>query len=314
MIASHISRRSTHSLPAQADVVPIVSRSPSTRRSPSARRRSADRPGSREGLVAARPPTERVRTRAAFGRNVVGESVGDAISPYDARDADPPVDLAASSVDAGMDCPRRRLCRPLPPRQLVDVRESTGNADIALLILAAVLVVAMSRRPGPVVVAAGSAALSYDFFHTVPYHSFTIANGNDQVATLVLGLLALGIGLAATRAARSYEELVLIVAVATMSQAVPEPARLIVSHSGLDACLAVLVFVTALSIPISAFASLGSHLRRIGVAICWDAGASGARVGGLTTGRRRGLAPRSAGGWPRSHGDRLGRRGVIGRR
>ena len=150
---------------------------------------------------------------------------------------------------------------------LVDVRESTGNADIALLILAAVLVVAMSRRPGPVVVAAGSAALSYDFFHTVPYHSFTIANGNDQVATLVLGLLALGIGLAATRAARSYEELVLIVAVATMSQAVPEPARLIVSHSGLDACLAVLVFVTALSIPISAFASLGSHLRRIGVAI-----------------------------------------------
>src|SRR5271165_2428288 len=150
---------------------------------------------------------------------------------------------------------------------LVQVRGSVSNTDVALLILSTVLVVATSGRLPAVVVAAASAALSYDYFHTVPYHSFTIANGNDRVATLVLGLLGLLIGLVATRAARAYEELVLIVAVAALSQAVPQPARLLVNHSGLDVCLAVLVFVTALTIPPSALARLGAQARRISAAV-----------------------------------------------
>ncbi len=150
---------------------------------------------------------------------------------------------------------------------LVQVRGSVSNTDIALLILSTVLLVATSRRLPAVVVAAASAALSYDYFHTLPYHSFTIANGNDRVATLVLGLLGLMIGLVATRAARAYEELVLIVAVAALSQAVPQPARLLVNHSALDVCLGVLVFVTALTIPPSALTRLGAQTRRIGTAI-----------------------------------------------
>ena len=150
---------------------------------------------------------------------------------------------------------------------LVRVRGSVTNADIGLLILASVLLVSVSGRRVAVVVAAGSAALSYDYFHTVPYHSFTIANGNDRIATLTLGLLALGVGLVASHAARAYEELVLIVGVAVLSQAVPGPARLVVDHSGLDVCLAVLVLVTALSIPPAAFRSLGALGGRLVAAL-----------------------------------------------
>ena len=150
---------------------------------------------------------------------------------------------------------------------LVQVRGSVPNADIALLILAAVLVVAASGRSGAVVVAAGSAALSYDYFHTLPYHSLTIANRNDVITTVVLGFLGLVIGLVAARAAGRYEELVLVVAVGALSQAVPGPARLVVNHQGLDVCLTVLVFVTALSIPTSALASLGAKTRRLAVAL-----------------------------------------------
>jgi predicted Na+-dependent transporter len=150
---------------------------------------------------------------------------------------------------------------------LVQVRGSVPNADIALLILAAVLVVAASGRSGAVVVAAGSAALSYDYFHTLPYHSLTIANHNDVITTVVLGFLGLVIGLVAARAAGRYEELVLVVAVGALSQAVPGPARLAVNHQGLDVCLSVLVFVTALSIPTSALASLGAKTRRLAVAL-----------------------------------------------
>ena len=150
---------------------------------------------------------------------------------------------------------------------LVQARGAVPNTDIALVILATVLVVAASHRTSAVVLAAGSAALSYDFFHTTPYHSFRIANGNDVVATVVVGLLGLAIGLAAARAARSSDELVLIVAAAALSQAVPQPARLLVNHRALDACLAVLVFVTALGIPAAALVEVRHLRRRLGGAI-----------------------------------------------
>lgn len=142
-------------------------------------------------------------------------------------------------------------------------RGSASNGDVALLLLAAVLVVAIGGRPGPVVAAAGSAALAYDFFHTRPYHSLTIANSNDVIATVVLGLVALAIGVVATRAARAADEVVLVVGVAAFSQAVPEPARVVLDHRGLDACLAALVLVTALTIPLSRVTALRHQSRRL---------------------------------------------------
>jgi len=156
------------------------------------------------------------------------------------------------------------LAAPAGAAALLELaRGSVSNGDVALLLLAAVLVVAVGGRAGPVVVAAGSATLAYDYFHTKPYHSLSIANGNDVVATLALGLVALGIGLAATHAARAAEEVVLVVGVAVFSQAVPEPARLVLDHRGLDAALAALVLVTALTIPLSRMLTLRHRSRRL---------------------------------------------------
>jgi len=146
---------------------------------------------------------------------------------------------------------------------LVRVRGTVHNTDIALTIIAAVLVVAISGRRWAAALAALSAAVSYDYFHTVPYHSFVIANRNDAVATVVLGLLALAVGQIAARASGAHVELVLLVGAAVLSQAVPEPARFLVDHWGLDVALAVLVFATALAIPPSAFRGLAASATRL---------------------------------------------------
>jgi predicted Na+-dependent transporter len=150
---------------------------------------------------------------------------------------------------------------------LVTVRGTVHNTDIALLITGAVLVIALSGRRSAAAVAALSAAVSYDYFHTVPYHSFAIANGNDAVATVVLGLLALIVGQIAARASDTHIELVLLVGAAVLSQAVPEPARFLVDHRGLDASLAVLVFATALAIPPSAFRGISASAGRVAAAL-----------------------------------------------
>jgi predicted Na+-dependent transporter len=154
---------------------------------------------------------------------------------------------------------------------LVTVRGSVPNTDIALIIIGAVLVVATSGRRSAAAVAAASAALSYDYFHTVPYHSLTIANRNDAVATLVLGLLALGVGQIAARASDTHIELVLIAGAAVLSQAVPEPARFLVDHRGLDASLALLVFATALAVRPAAFMGLAAQGPRLVAALATSA-------------------------------------------
>jgi predicted Na+-dependent transporter len=150
---------------------------------------------------------------------------------------------------------------------LVAIRGTVPNTDIGLLILAAVLVVAVSGRRWAAAVAAVSAAVSFDYFHTMPYHSLTIANRNDAVATLVLGVLALGVGQIAVGASESHIELVMVVGAAVLSQAVPEPARILVDHRALDVSLFVLVFATALTIAPSAFRGLASSGTRIAAAI-----------------------------------------------
>src|ERR1700693_3659239 len=132
---------------------------------------------------------------------------------------------------------------------LVTVRGTVPNTDIALLITAAVIVVATSGRRSAAAVAALSAAVSFDYFHTLPYHSLTIANRDDALATLVLGILALTVGQIAARAADAHIELVLLVGAVVLTKAVPEPARFLVDHRGLDVSLAVLVFATAIAIP-----------------------------------------------------------------
>lgn len=150
---------------------------------------------------------------------------------------------------------------------LVDVRGTVPNADIALIITGAVVIVATSGRRSAAAVAACSATLGYDYFHTVPYHSLTIANRNDALATIVLGVVAFTVGQIAARASDTHIELVLLVGAVVLSQAVPEPARFLVDHRGLDVSLAVLVFATAVAIPPSAFAGLTARAGRLVVAL-----------------------------------------------
>jgi predicted Na+-dependent transporter len=150
---------------------------------------------------------------------------------------------------------------------LVSVRGTVPNTDIALLITAAVIVVATSGRRSAAAVAALSAAVSFDYFHTLPYHSLSIANRNDALATLVLGLLALVVGQIAARASDSHVELVLVAGAAVLSQAVPEPARFLVDHQGLDVSLAVLVFATAIAVPPTAFRRLTTNAGRLVAAV-----------------------------------------------
>jgi predicted Na+-dependent transporter len=150
---------------------------------------------------------------------------------------------------------------------LVGERGTVPNADIALLITGVVVVVATSGRRSAAAVAALSATIGYDYFHTRPYHSLTISTRNDALATLVLGMLALVVGQIAARAADTHIELVLLVGAVVLSQAVPEPARFLVDHRGLDVSLAVLVFATAVAIPPSAFRGLTVHAGRLVVAL-----------------------------------------------
>jgi predicted Na+-dependent transporter len=150
---------------------------------------------------------------------------------------------------------------------LVAARGTVPSTDIALLLIASVLVVALSGRRSAAAVAAVSAAVSYDYLHTTPYHSFTIANHNDAVATLVLGLLALALGQLAARAADTHTELVFVAGAVVLSQAVPQPARFLVDHRGLDVALAVLVFTTALTVSQTAFGGVAANAGRALVAL-----------------------------------------------
>jgi predicted Na+-dependent transporter len=154
---------------------------------------------------------------------------------------------------------------------LVTVREEVSNTDIALLLTGAVLMIALSGRRSAAAVAAVSAAVSFDYFHTVPYHSFTIANRNDALTTLVLGLLALALGQIAASAADAYSEVVFVAAAVVLSQAVPQPARFLVDHRGLDITLIILVFATALTVAPSAFGGLAASARRLVAALACTA-------------------------------------------
>jgi predicted Na+-dependent transporter len=150
---------------------------------------------------------------------------------------------------------------------LVVVRGTVSNTDIALLQIAAVLAIATSGRRSATALAALGTALSFDYLHTLPYHWRTIANRNDMLATVVLGLLALVVGQIAVRASATHIELVLVAVAAVLSQAVPEPGRFLVDNRGLDVSLAALVLTTAVAIPPTAFRGLTAYGGRLVVAL-----------------------------------------------
>jgi hypothetical protein len=77
---------------------------------------------------------------------------------------------------------------------LVPVRAEVDNATAALALAAVVLGVAVFGGRWPAAVAAVTAALAFDLFHTEPYGSFVIHGGGDVLKTALLLLLGLSAG------------------------------------------------------------------------------------------------------------------------
>lgn len=86
---------------------------------------------------------------------------------------------------------------------LVGVRGEIANANVALILVVCVLVGAWWGGRGAGVASALAAAASFDFFHTRPYNSLKMTNGNDIVTTLLLLVVGLAVGEIAVRGRRA---------------------------------------------------------------------------------------------------------------
>ena len=85
---------------------------------------------------------------------------------------------------------------------LVPFRDSIANANVALILAAAVVLVAsLGRRPAAFV-AAVSAVVCFDYFHTRPYESFRINSGDDLLTACVLLAVGIFVGELAVRSRR----------------------------------------------------------------------------------------------------------------
>src|SRR4051794_33044456 len=77
---------------------------------------------------------------------------------------------------------------------LIPLRGRLDNANVALLLVVAVVAFASSGRRWPAFLAALSAAIGFNAFHTVPYQSLRIANRDDAVTAALLLLVGLAVG------------------------------------------------------------------------------------------------------------------------
>jgi K+-sensing histidine kinase KdpD len=86
---------------------------------------------------------------------------------------------------------------------LVPLRAHVLNTNLALVLVLVVLAAAVAGGRSAGVVGALSAALSYDFFLTVPYGSFTMERGDDIETTVLLALIGAIAGELVERARRN---------------------------------------------------------------------------------------------------------------
>jgi K+-sensing histidine kinase KdpD len=82
---------------------------------------------------------------------------------------------------------------------LVPLRNDIANANVALILAAAVVLVASLGRRSAAFVSAASAMVWFDFFHTRPYESFRINSGDDLLTACVLLAVGLFVGELAVR-------------------------------------------------------------------------------------------------------------------
>lgn len=88
---------------------------------------------------------------------------------------------------------------------LIPAQSAIGNTNVALVLVAVVVAVAVVGRRGAAIVSALSAAAWFDFFHTKPHYSFTISAHGDVVTAGVLLVVGLTVGELAVRSRRHRE-------------------------------------------------------------------------------------------------------------
>jgi hypothetical protein len=89
---------------------------------------------------------------------------------------------------------------------LVGVRGDIQNANVALVLVLWVLVGAVTGGRASAVISAIVAAIAFDFFHTKPYNSLKISDGNDVLTTVLLLAVGLAVAEIAIRAQRSHAQ------------------------------------------------------------------------------------------------------------
>jgi uncharacterized protein DUF4118 len=86
---------------------------------------------------------------------------------------------------------------------LVGVRGEIANANVALILVVCVLVGAWWGGRAAGAASAFVAALSFDFFHTRPYNSLKMTDGNDIMSAVLLLVVGFAVGEIAVRGRRA---------------------------------------------------------------------------------------------------------------
>ncbi|HLI57089.1 MAG TPA: DUF4118 domain-containing protein [Actinomycetota bacterium] len=198
---------------------------------------------------------------------------------------------------------------------LITLRSRASTIDLAVLSLCAVLAVGASGSRPAAALAAGSAALSFDYFLTHPYGFLLIAGGQARVAALAVLVFGMALGqLAASGVGRAGRvELLAVVLVAGLSQALPGPGRWAAGRHGIDLALAILVFATAAGLPPGVLGRAGTRAgtEAGGPGTEAEAGSAGARRLGLVLVITAIALPVLAWGAARIVAARALRRGVL---
>jgi len=87
---------------------------------------------------------------------------------------------------------------------LVGVRGDIQNANVALILVLWVVVGAVTGGRSSAGISGFVAAIAFDFFHTKPYNSLKISDGNDVLTTVLLLAVGLAIGEIAIRSQRIH--------------------------------------------------------------------------------------------------------------
>ena len=102
---------------------------------------------------------------------------------------------------------------------LVPVRDRLDNANVAVVLMGLVVLAGVIAGRLPALCVAAVGALAFNFFHTEPYGTLKMANGNDVILTLLLTVCGLTVGeIAAARTRHAAESAARALDLATLER------------------------------------------------------------------------------------------------